>query len=115
MDRLISLQELTKQLRQEGRGSLAKDLETIFTGLDQSGNRAINPQGFVRRLESLGLSSTVVKMLLARGINKVEIAKGKVYFPASCVQEYLSRARSSVDLEEVSDEESARLVAEGRS
>jgi hypothetical protein len=40
---------------------------------------------------------------------------GKLPVPREVVEEYVRPARESLDLEEVSDEEAARLVAEGRS
>lgn len=67
-----------------------------------------------RSLDLSGLNGQALKKLVQEG-GYTSYRVGKLPILRETVEEYIRRAGPSLDLEEVSDEEAAQLVAEDRS
>lgn len=64
--------------------------------------------------ELLGVSGQTIKNWVKQGQLRGFRVGGRIMIPRDLVAGNVRRARGALDLEEVSDEEAARLVAEGR-
>ena len=102
-------------LRLRGEQEQAQAIEAL---LDVARDEAVPSLDLLTSRQAgdlIGVSGQTIKNWVRRGRIAGYRVGGRIMIPRESVGDYVRRARTSLDLEEVSDEDAAQLVAEGRS
>ncbi len=111
-------QAVADELRQRGEAERAQAIDVIVEAV-RNGNGGASPaagptaEASERVGDLFSVSGPTLKKWVEEG-RYTSYRVGKFSIPRELVEEYVRRAGPSLDLEEVSDEEAARLVAEER-
>jgi excisionase family DNA binding protein len=113
--RTLSLaRETAKDLRSRGDTEKAQAIEAL---VDASARESIAPIDFLTTTEAgeiLGVTGQTIKNWIRDGRIEGFRIGGRFMVPRNAVADYVRRAGASLDLEEVSDDEAAELVAKSR-
>jgi hypothetical protein len=103
------------ELRERGEQERAQAIEALIDAVRESmAPRRDQPATETEQVGDLvGATGPMLKKWVQEGRFSAYRA-GKFVIPKELVEEYVRRAGPSLDLEEIPDEEAARLVAEGR-
>jgi excisionase family DNA binding protein len=113
-DETIKTAEATAtELRQRGATEQAQAIEEIIAAVRQgpAPTSALPPLEEIPNL--VGATGQMIKQWVQEG-RYAAYRVGNILIPREAVEEYVRRAGLSLELEELSDEEAARLVAEDR-
>jgi excisionase family DNA binding protein len=103
------------ELRQHGQDDRAEAIEALVEATRDESIPALDFLTTTRAGELLGVSGQTIKNWVRDGHLAGYRVGGRIVIPREAVEEYVRRARGSLDLEEIPDDEAAALVAEGRS
>jgi excisionase family DNA binding protein len=113
-------EEIANELRQRGEVGRAQTIETLVEAA-RTGNGANGasqaPEPVAEDTEQVGDLFSVSGPTLKKWVEEGRYASyrvGKFSIPRELVEEYVRRSGPSLDLEDFTPEEAARLVAEGR-
>ena len=108
-----TVRRTAEELRQRGEQRQARALEALLDAAE----RDENSTGLLTSGEAgdlLGVSGQTIKSWIRQGRIAGYRVGHRIMVPSDAVAEYVLKARSSLDLDEVSDEEAAHLVGEAR-
>jgi excisionase family DNA binding protein len=103
-----------EESRQRGEYDRAKAIDAL---VEASRDEALPTLGVVTSSEAgdvLGVTGQTIKNWVRQGRLAGYRVGGRIMIPKEALADYVCRARGSLDLDDVSDEEAADLVAEGR-
>lgn len=111
-------EEIADELRQRGESGRARTIETLVEAARNGANGASQaPETAAEDTERVGdlfsVSGPTLKQWVEEG-RYTSYRVGKFSIPRELVEEYVRRSGPSLDLEDFTREEAARLVAEGR-
>lgn len=102
------------ELRNQGQAERARAIEAL---VDVAREESIPALDFLTTTKAgtlLGVTGQTIKNWVRDGRLAGYRVGGRVVIPREAVDKYVRRARGSLDLEVISDEEAAELVTEGR-
>lgn len=102
-------------LRQRGENERAQAIEALVQAVGEEAVPSLDLLTTTEAGDVLGVTGQTIKNWVRRGRLVGYRVGGRIMVPKETVVDYVRRARESLDLEEISDAEAARLVAEGRS
>ncbi len=108
------------ELRQRGEIERAQAIDTIVEAVrtaNGANGASVAPEPVAEDMERVGQLYGVSGQTLKQWVEEGRYTRyqvGRLPIRRETVEEYVRRAGPSLDLEEVSDEEAAQLVAEGR-
>ena len=103
-----------EELRRKGEMQPAEVIETILAEAQEERARPLDLLTSTQTGELLGVTGQTIKNWVREGQLTGYRIGGRIMIPRASLEAYVARAGASLDLEEVSDEEAAALVAEGR-
>jgi excisionase family DNA binding protein len=104
-----------EELRQRGEQKQAQAIEALLEVARDEAIPSLDLLTSTQVGDLLGVSGQTIKNWVRQGRIAAYRVGGRIMVPQEAVAEYVRRARTSLDLDEVPDEEAARLVDEGRS
>ena len=107
-------ERMAEDLRRRGEEEPAQVIETLVREAQGNAAAPLDLLTSTQAGELLGVTGQTIKNWVREGNLDGYRIGGRIMIPRQVVEHYVSRAGISLDLEEVSDEEAARLVAEGR-
>ncbi len=102
------------ELRERGQDDRAEAIEALVEATREETIPALDFLTTTRAGLVLGVTGQTIKNWVREGQLAGFRVGGRVVVPREAVEEYVRRARGSLDLEEIPDAEAADLVAEGR-
>lgn len=111
---IVEARKMAEELRQKGELAPAKMIETIIEEAQLPTSTALDLLTTTQAGELFGVTGQTIKNWVREGQLQGYRIGGRVMIPRETVAAYVARASTSLDLEEMSDEEAAALVAEGR-
>jgi excisionase family DNA binding protein len=109
---LASARDTAAELRRHGETERAEAIEALIEAASGDVTPAPDQAG-PEIADLLGVDGPTLRTWVQEG-RFAGYRAGNLMIPREVVEEYVRRARTSLDLEVISDEEAARLVAEGR-
>jgi excisionase family DNA binding protein len=103
------------ELRVHGQNDRAEAIEALVEATREESISTLDFLTTTRAGELLGVTGQTIKNWVCDGHLAGYRVGGHIVIPREAVEAYVRRARGSPDLEELSDDEAATLVAEGRS
>jgi len=103
-----------KELRERGEHEQAAAVEALLEVAREEAGPSLDLLTSTQAGELLGVTGQTIKNWVRQGQLEAYRVGGRIMVPREAVTEYVRRARTSLDLEEISDSEAAELVAEGR-
>lgn len=110
----LRAERLLAELRQRGDDQPAEVIEAVLREAQDAQTQHLDLLTSTQAGELIGVTGQTIKNWVREGRLEAYRIGGRVMIPREAVATYVARARTSLDLEEVPDEEAARLVAEGR-
>lgn len=107
-------ERLAAELRERGEDQPAEVIEALLREAQDAPKQRLDLLTSTGAGELLGVTGQTIKNWVREGRLEAYRIGGRVMVPREAVADYVARARTSLDLEEVPDEEAAGLVAEGR-
>jgi excisionase family DNA binding protein len=107
-------EETVEQLRLRGENEQARAIQDLIEATRDESPPSLDLLTSTQAGELLGVSGQTIKNWVRRGHIPAFRVGGRIMVPKDAVVEYVRRAKTSLDLEDVSDDEAARIVAEGR-
>lgn len=106
--------EVAQRLRDRGQADDARVVEELIE--EAAGDEARLPQMLTTTAagKRIGVSGQTIKNWVARGELRGVRVGGRIKIPAESVAAYVERARTSLDWEELSDEDAARETRAAR-
>lgn len=104
-----------EELRLRGEQRQAQAIEALLGVARDEAVPSLDLLTSTQAGDLLGVSGQTIKNWVRKGRIAAYRVGGRIMVPKDFVADYVHRARTSLDLEEVSDEDAAQLVAEGRS
>lgn len=104
-----------EELRQRGEHERAEAIEALIEAARDEAIPSLDLLTSTQAGELLGVTGQTIKNWVREGRLMGYRVGGRIMVPKEVVAEYVRRARASLDLEEISDAEAARLVADGHS
>jgi excisionase family DNA binding protein len=111
---LHTAQWTAKELRQRGEHEEARAIEALLEVVREDTVPSLDLLTSTEAGELLGVTGQTIKNWVRQGRLQGYRVGGRIMVPKDAVAEYVERARRSLELEVLSDEEAARLVEEGR-
>jgi len=111
---LSTARQTAAELRQRGEIDRAAAIEALVEAARDEAVPALDLLTTSETGELLGVTGQTIKNWVRAGRLAGYRVGGRIMIPKEAVAAYLTQARQSLDLEEISDDEAARLVAEGR-
>jgi excisionase family DNA binding protein len=102
------------ELRQRGEFDRAKAIETLVDAAREDAIPSLDLLTSTAAGDLLGVTGQTIKNWVQQGKLAGYRVGSRIMVPKEVVAEYVRRARGSLDLDEVSDDEAARLVQEGQ-
>jgi excisionase family DNA binding protein len=113
-DTLQTARQTARELRQRGEHERATAIEALVDAAREDALPSLDLLTSTQAGELLGVSGQTVKNWVhQRHLSGYRVG-GRIMVPAEAVKEYVRRARQSLELEVIPDEEAARLVEGGR-
>lgn len=109
----IMAERMVEDLRRRGEVEPAEVIEALMREAEGT-SRTLDLLTSTQAGELLGVTGQTIKNWVREGSLDGYRIGGRIMIPRQIVEDYVARARTSLDLEEFSDDEAARLVAEGR-
>jgi excisionase family DNA binding protein len=103
-----------EELRQRGEDERAQAIEALVDAAQQDVVPSLDLLTTTEAGDVLGVSGQTIKNWVRQGHLKGFRVGARIMVPKDAVDDYVRRARGSLDLEAISDEEATRLVEEGR-
>lgn len=103
-----------EDLRQRGDHERADAIEALVEAARGDTLPSLDLLTSTEAGELLGVSGQTIKNWVRQGHLQGYRVGGRIMVPKDVVAEYVQKARQSLDLDALSDEEAARLVEEGR-
>lgn len=113
-DKLRAAKRTAEELRQRGEVEGAQAIEALIQAAEGDTLPALDLLTSTQTGDLFGVSGQTIKNWVRQGKLSGYRVGARIMVPKTAVEEYVRRAGQSLDLEEVSDEEAARLVEEGR-
>jgi excisionase family DNA binding protein len=110
----VLAERMAADLRRRGEEEPAQVIETLVREAQGNPIAPLDLLTSTQAGELLGVTGQTIKNWVREGTLDGYRIGGRIMIPRRIVEEYVARAGISLDLEEVSDEEAARLVAEDR-
>ncbi len=110
----IRAEAMVEELRRQGQDQPAEVIETILQEVQDRRRQGLDLLTSTQAGELVGVTGQTIKNWVREGRLDAYRIGGRIMIPRAAVANYVDRARTSLDLEEISDEEAATLVAEGR-
>lgn len=111
---LMAARQAATDLRQRGEVEWAAAIEALVEAARDEAVPALDLLTSSEAGDLLGVTGQTIKNWVRAGHLTGFRVGGRIMVPKESVAAYARQARTSLDLDEVSDEEAARLVAEGR-
>lgn len=111
---LAIARETVAELRRRGESVRADAVEALITAVTRDAVAGQQAEGTGETADLFGVDGPTLKRWVAEGRFAGYRVGEQLTVPREIVEEYVRRAASSLDLEDVSDEEAARVVEEGR-
>jgi excisionase family DNA binding protein len=102
------------ELRASGQAERAQAIEALVEAVRDEPIPSLDFLTTTKAGNLLGVTGQTIKNWVREGRLAGYRVGGRVVIPREAVDEYIRRARGSLDLEVFSDEEAAEVVAEGR-
>lgn len=112
-DTLEEAREVARELRKVGDQKGAEAIEVLIEATDNE-LPALDLLTSGQAGNLLGVSAQTIKNWVRRGKLPGYRVGERIMVPRDAVAKYVERAKTSLELEEISDEEAARMVSEGR-
>lgn len=106
--------QTAEELRQRGEHSRAEAIEALVDAAHEDDLPALDLLTTTDAGKAVGVSGQTIKNWVRQGQLHAFRVGGRIMVPKDVMEEYVRRARSSLDLPVISDEEAAELVDEGR-
>jgi excisionase family DNA binding protein len=103
-----------KELRQRGEHARAAAIDALVNASRDDTLPSLDLLTSSEAGDVLGVTGQTIKNWVRQGRLRGYRVGSRIMVPKDVVTDYVRRARGSLDLDEVSDEEAADLVAEGR-
>lgn len=103
-----------EELRQRGQQTQAQAIEALLEVAREETIPSLDLLTSTEAGDLLGVSGQTIKNWVRSGRLAAYRVGGRIMVPKDVVADYVRQARTSVDLQEVSDAEAERVVAEGR-
>jgi excisionase family DNA binding protein len=110
----VRAERMAEDLRRRGEEEPAHVIETLVREAQGNASAPLDLLTSTQAGELLGVTGQTIKNWVREGNLDGYRIGGRILVPRRVVEEYVARAGISLELEEFSDEEAARLVAEGR-
>ncbi len=107
-------QRTADDLRQRGEVDQAKAIETLVKAVGDEQLPSLDLLTSTQAGDLLGVSGQTIKNWVRHGRLAAYRVGSRVMVPKDAVADYVRRAETSLDLEDLSDGQAARLVAQGR-
>lgn len=111
---LLQAQKMAEELRRRGELAPAELIETIIEETRQLVTPPLDLLTSTQAGELFGVTGQTIKNWVREGQLQGFRIGGRIMIPRATLVDYIERARTSLDLEDLSDEEAAAVVAEGR-
>ena len=111
---LTAARAAADDLRQRGEIERAAAIEALVDAAKPEALPALDLLTTGQAGELLGVTGQTIKNWVRAGRLTGYRVGGRIMLPREAVVAYVQQARQSLDLDELSDKEAARLVAEGR-
>jgi excisionase family DNA binding protein len=108
------IREVVKRLEKSGDTRGAEAIETLLTAVKKA---AVPPLDYYTAPEAgniLGVSGQTIKNWVTQGRLQGYRIGSRIVVPTKAVEEYIRRAGSSLDLDDLTADEAVAVVAEGR-
>lgn len=107
-------QRLRDQLEEQGEPEEAEIVDRLLRQWQASTIPALDLMTTTEAGNLIGVTGQTIKNWVKNGSFQGYRVGNRIMIPREAVEEYVRRARTSLDLEEISDEEASELVREGR-
>ena len=104
-----------EELRLRGEHEWAEEIEALLEAAHEEPVPSLDLLTSTQAGDLLGVTGQTIKNWVRHGHLVGYRVGGRIMIPKEVITEYVRRARESLDLEEISDTEAARLVEDGRS
>lgn len=104
-----------EELRLRGEQQQAQAIEALLEAAQEEAIPSLDLLTSTQAGDVLGVSGQTIKNWVRQGSLAGYRVGGRIMVPKDVIADYVRRARTSLNLEELSDEEAAGLVAEDRS
>ena len=111
---LETAKRMAEELRLRGEKDQAQAIEALLELAQPETIPSLDLLTSTQAGDLLGVSGQTIKNWVRQGRIAAYRVGGRIMVPRNVVAHYVRRARMSLELEEVSDEEAAGLVAYGR-
>lgn len=98
-----------RELRQRGEDERARAIDTLVAAARQDAPRSLNLLTTTEAGDVLGVSGQTIKNWVRQGRLRGFRLGGRIMIARDVLSEYVARARGSLDLDVISDEEAANL------
>lgn len=103
-----------EDLRRRGEHEQAQAIEALVEAAREEAVPSLDLLTSAQAGDLLGVTGQTIKNWVRQGRLTGYRVGGRIMIPKQAVVDYVRRARSSLDLEEIADVEAAQLVTEGR-
>lgn len=110
----IMAERMAEDLRRRGDLESAQVIEALVREAQGRSGTSLDLLTSTQVGELLGVTGQTIKNWVREGNLDGYRIGGRIMVPRQVVEDYVARARTPLDLEKSSDDEAARLVAEGR-
>ena len=110
----VLAERTAEDLRRRGEEESAQVIEVLVREAQGNAAAPLDLLTSTQAGELLGVTGQTIKNWVREGNLDGYRIGGRIMVPRQVVEDYVSRAGISLDLEDFSDDEAARLVAEGR-
>lgn len=107
-------QRAAEDLRKRGERRGAEAIEALVEAVRDDALPNLNLLTSSEAGETLGVSGQTIKNWVRQGQLSGYRVGGRIMVPKDAITDYVQRARRSLELEVIPDEDTARLVDEGR-
>ena len=111
---LTVAEEAADSLRRRGETEQAEAIEALLAVAREEAIPSLDLLTSTQAGNVLGVTGQTIKNWVREGRLAGYRIGGRIMVPKEVVAEYVARARSSLDLDDIPPEEAAQLVAEGR-
>jgi hypothetical protein len=101
------------ELRRRGEAERAQAIDALVEAATSTGPATVATDDDEDAADIVGIDGQTLRRWLREGRYHA-YRVGPLRIPVTVVEEYVRRARGSLDLEAISDEDAAHLVADGR-
>jgi excisionase family DNA binding protein len=112
--RTIEVAQAAAELRQRGEHERAEAIDALLAATCEDAIPALDLLTSTQAGQLLGVSGQTIKNWVRDGRLSGFRVGSRIMIPKEIVSDYVRRARQSLELEDIPDEEAARLVGEGR-